>query len=121
MGFPDETRELVFDTIEVNRQINPTTMNVYMFTPYKGTRLYQYCVDKGYLDPDASVHQLLDGAQLNMNTISYDELKGLQRTFPLYVKFPKSDWDRIEKAEKFDDEGNKIFMELRDIYRERFF
>jgi radical SAM superfamily enzyme YgiQ (UPF0313 family) len=122
IGFPDETRELIFDTIEVNRQIAPSTMNVFMFTPYKGTRLYKYCLEKGYLTKNSKVHQVLDGTVggLQMDTISYTELKGLQRTFPLYVKFPKSQWDEIRIAERFDEEGNRVFKEFRDIFWERF-
>ncbi|MBP7529547.1 MAG: B12-binding domain-containing radical SAM protein [Syntrophorhabdaceae bacterium] len=113
IGFPDETRELIFDTIEVNRQINPATMNVYLFTPYRGTRLYEYCLEKGYLNRDDRVHQLLDAVPLKMNSITYDELKGLQRTFPLYAKMPREKFDLIRKAERFDSEGNGVFEELK--------
>lgn len=121
IGFPDETRELVFDTINFNRQINPSTINCYFFTPYRGTALYEYCVEHGYLDKDAKVHQLLDGVELKMDTISYQELKGLQRTFPLYVKMPEEEWDKIRIAERFDEEGNRMFEELSKLYRERYF
>ena len=38
----------------------------------------------------------------------------------MYVKFPKSRWKDIGKAEKFDDEGNKIWNELRQEYLDRF-
>ncbi len=118
IGFPDETRELIFDTIEVNRQINPATMNVYLFTPYRGTRLYEYCLEKGYLNRDDKVHQLLDAVPLKMNSITYDELKGLQRTFPLYAKMPREKFDLIRKAERFDSEGNEVFDELKtEFYR----
>ena len=121
IGFPDETRELVFDTINVNRQINPATMNVYFFTPYKGTRLYQYCIEKGYLGKNDKVHQLLDGVKLKMDTITYQELKGLQRTFPLYAKMPENMFGQMKIAERFDDEGNKMFEKLRGIYYEMYF
>ncbi|MFQ5713577.1 MAG: B12-binding domain-containing radical SAM protein [Candidatus Scalinduaceae bacterium] len=121
IGFPDETRELVFDTINVNRQINPTTMNVYFFTPYKGTRLHQYCIDKGYLDKNDRVHQLLDGVPLKMDSISYQELKGLQRTFPLYAKMPEDMFGKIRIAERFDDEGNKTYEKLKKIFYEKYF
>ncbi len=121
IGFPDETRELVFDTINVNRQINPTTMNVYFFTPYKGTQLHQYCIDKGYLDKNDRVHQLLDGVPLRMDSISYQELKGLQRTFPLYAKMPEDMFGKIRIAERFDDEGNKAYEKLKKIFYERYF
>jgi len=121
IGFPDETRELVFDTIKVNRQINPTTMNVYFFTPYKGTRLYQYCIEKGYLEKGKKVHQLLDGVDLKMDSIGYLELKGLQRTFPLYAKLSEAVFEKIRIAEKFDDEGNRMFEKLKETYYEKFF
>jgi anaerobic magnesium-protoporphyrin IX monomethyl ester cyclase len=121
IGFPDETRELIFDTIDINRQINPVTMNCYMFTPYKGTRLYDYCIEKGYLEKGDKVHQALDGVPLKMKSISYEELKGLQRTFSLYAKLPEEMFAEIRVAERFDDEGNKMFERLKRLYYEKFF
>jgi len=121
IGFPDETRDLIFDTVEFNRELNPRTINCYLFVPYKGTTLYQYCIQEGYLDKNAKVHNLTDSVKLNMASISYEELKGLQRTFPLYVKFPKTEWDKIKRAEKFDEEGDGIFEELSKVYREKYF
>ena len=121
IGFPDETRQLVFDTINFNRLINPTTINCYFFTPYKGTTLYKYCTKRGYLNKDDKVHQLLDGVELNMDTITYEELKGLQRTFPLYAKMPKGEWPEIAIAEKFNKEGNLAYEKLRKIYYQRYF
>ncbi|MFH1423805.1 MAG: radical SAM protein [Candidatus Nealsonbacteria bacterium] len=121
IGFPDETRELIFDTIELNRKLHPRTINCYLFVPYKGTALYQYCIKKGYLDKNAKVHSLTDSVRLNMDSITYEELKGLQRTFPLYARFPKTEWPKIKMAEKFDEEGNKTFEELKRIYQEKYF
>ena len=120
IGFPDETRELIFDTIELNRHINPRTINCYLFTPYKGTDLHKYCIEKGYLGKGDKVHQVLDSVELNMTSISYDEIKGLQRTFPLYSRFPKSDWDDIKIAERFDEEGNLMYEKFQKIYREKY-
>jgi len=121
IGFPDETRELIFDTINVNRQIKPTTINCFMFTPYKGTYMHQYCLEKGYLDKDDRVHQLVDGAELKMDSITYQELKGLQRTFPLYARMPENELDKIRIAERFDEVGNSMFQQLRKVYHERYF
>ena len=49
-----------------------------------------------------------------------EETKGLKRTFPLYIKFPESEFSLIKKAEKFDEEGNKVFAELSKVYREKY-
>jgi len=121
VGFPDETRDLIFDTIELNRQINSRTINCYIFAPYKGTDLYKYCIERGYFKEGDVVHHVLDGGRLRMNTVSYEELKGLQRTFLLYVRFPKSEWPEIKIAEKFDEEGNRIFEKYKKIYQEKYF
>ena len=121
IGFPGETRELIFDTIKLNRKINPSTINCYMFTPYRGTVLYQYCIENGYLDKETKVHQLLDSAEFKKGPLTYQELKGLQRTFPLYAKMSEDKWDKIRIAEQFDDEGNRMFEALKNEYQERYF
>ncbi len=121
IGFPDETRDLIFETIEFNRKINPRTMNCNIMAPYKGTTIYKCCMDKGYLDKDSKVHQVIDGAELNMDSISYKELKGLQRTFALYARSPKTEWPKIKIAENFDEEGNRMFEELKQAYQKKYF
>lgn len=120
IGFPDETRELIFDTIRLNRQIHPATSNCYLFTPYKGTRLYEYCIRKGYLSKDAKVHQAIDSVPMKMPTISYQALKGLQRTFNLYTRLPESMFDEIRIAESFDEKGNIMFEKLKKLFYEKY-
>jgi hypothetical protein len=66
------------------------------------------------------VHQLLDSVPLKMASITYQELKGLQRTFPLYAKLPEDMFDQIMIAEKFDNEGNKMYEKLRKIFFEAY-
>lgn len=121
IGFPDETRELIFDTINLNRELRPKTLNCYMFTPYRGTFLRDYCIEKGYLDKDAETMQALDGADYKYKTITKEELYGLQRTFSLYARFPKEEYDMIKIAEKLDKKGNAMFKRLSRLYYERFF
>lgn len=125
MGFPDETRELVFDTIELNRHVQSATINAYLYNPYKGTELYDVCQKKGYL-PDENDEAVIDIALsgdfpyfktiLNMPQISKVELCGLQRTFVLYAKLPRSEFPRIRIAEQFNEEGNRMFEVLKDEY-----
>ena len=125
MGFPDETRELVFDTIELNRHIQSATINAYLFNPYKGTELYDVCEKKGYL-PQPGEEKVVDSflsedfpyfkSILNMPTITREELTGLQRTFVLYAKLPRSEFPRIRIAEKFDEKGNEMFRVLSEEY-----
>ena len=117
IGFPGETRELVFDTIRLNRMIRPDTVGTFIFTPYKGTELYIYCVEHGYLSPDGPLGDLNKESVLKNNPLGNEELKGLLRTFPLYVHFGEDDFPLIRKAEYFTEEGNRIFRELSERYR----
>ncbi len=127
MGFPDETRELVFDTIELNRHIQSATINAYLFNPYKGTELYEVCKQKGYLpEQDTDETRVIDAflsedfpyfkTILKMQSISREELQGLQRTFVLYAKLPRSEFPRIRVAEQLNDEGDEMFHALREEY-----
>lgn len=116
IGFPGEMRELVFDTIRLNRMINPDTVGTFVFTPYKGTDLYDYCIKHGYITSTTAVGDIFRTSVLENNTLSQDEVKGLLRTFPLYVHFGEDMFEVIKKAEYFTEEGNRIFDELSKIY-----
>lgn len=117
IGFPGETRELIFDTIELNRKISGyDSLTVSIFTPYHGTILREEAIRKGYIDPDIITTHTVSSSLLKMPQLTIEEIDGLMRTFLLYVKFPREMWREIEKAEKFDDEGNKIFKELSETY-----
>jgi radical SAM superfamily enzyme YgiQ (UPF0313 family) len=121
IGFPGETRELIFDTIELNRQLGSDSVNAYIFTPYRGTAMYYDALSKGYLDPNEETNSIITGSILKMPTISKDEILGLVRTFSLYVKFSKEEWPEIAAAEQFTPEGDAMFAQLTKRYYERFF
>ena len=126
MGYPDETRELIFDTIELNREVSTATINAFLYNPYKGTELYDVCLEKGYLPKEGDektvdISLSTEGyayfkTVLNMPTISKQELMGLQKTFVLYAKLPKYEFPRIKIAEKNNEEGLKMFSELSEEY-----
>ena len=120
IGFPDETRELIFDTIDLNRQLGTDTVNCFVFTPYRGTFMYDDAASRGYIDADAEINHITHSI-LTMPTISKEELLGLLRTFSLYVKFPQEEWPQIALAEKLTPEGDEAFAELSKHYYERFF
>ena len=48
------------------------------------------------------------------------EIEEIKKCFALYVKFPKNRWKEIERAEKNDKEGNKIYEELKAEYLEKY-
>ena len=121
IGFPDETRELVFDTIELNRHIIFDTSNAYVFAPFHGTPLHKYSLEKGYISGKDSTGCITLDTPLDMPQFSQGEISGLRKTFALYAKMPKKYWPEIKKAEKNNEEGKAKFIELRKIYQEKYF
>jgi radical SAM superfamily enzyme YgiQ (UPF0313 family) len=124
LGFPHETRELVFDTIEFNRKINAHDRNAYAFTPFHGTPLRKECERLGYLkneDISKSLVSRIDENPLDMPQFSRSEIGKLVKTFNMYVKFPKTRWPEIKKAEEETPEGNKIYQELKNEFTSLFF
>ncbi len=117
VGFPDETRELAFDTIKLNRQITADTLNALFFVPYTGTPLRQYCIDKGYIDSNTKTDSCIKRSVLNMPNFTAREIKGIVRTFPLYVKMPESYYDKIKVAEQLNEEGDKMHFELTQVFK----
>ena len=121
IGFPGETRDLIFETIELNRQIPAyDALTASVFVPYHGTVLRDLAVQKGYIDKNTIVCDMHHSI-LKMPQLSTEELDGLLKTFPLYVHFDKSLWKDIKRAEKNDIIGTKIFNELKERYQEEAF
>jgi radical SAM superfamily enzyme YgiQ (UPF0313 family) len=120
-GFPYETRELAMDTVELNRYIDSDNQNIYSFVPFHGTPLRQDCEMLGLVDPDEITKCLTDKPMLRMPQYTPEEIEGLQKCFVLYVKFPKSRWNDIKRAEPDTPEGNRIYEELREEFVDKYF
>ena len=120
VGYPDETRELIFDTIELTRNLKCNDINAFTFTPYHGTALRDICERKNYIDKESLSHIFATDSMLTMPTISKEEIRGLIKTFVLYARMPKSYWKEIKIAESETEEGVKKYNELMNLYRKEF-
>jgi radical SAM superfamily enzyme YgiQ (UPF0313 family) len=98
LGFPGENKERVLDTVKINAQINPVMVKIYMFNPFKYTRLYDYCKKMGYLRNDRPFPKnLFDGPNLKLPTITDEEIRFCSNYFLImmldyqacYLKFPR--------------------------------
>ena len=122
IGFPEETRELIFDTIKLNKQINVDSINGFVFQPYKGTYLRNYCIEKGYLSENNNeTSNPIGYSLLNMSQISKEEIEGLIRTFVLYIKLPEEYHSKIKIAEQLDEKGDEMLCELTDVLYDKYY
>ena len=120
VGYPDETRELIFDTIELTRKLKCTDINAFTFTPYHGTSLRGLCEKKNYLEKDTLGHIYVQDSLLNMDSISKEEIRGLMKTFVLYARLPRSYWKNIKIAEAETSEGLEKYNELMNLYTKEY-
>jgi anaerobic magnesium-protoporphyrin IX monomethyl ester cyclase len=120
IGMPEETRELIFETIDFTRQLpsDIDTTGCFIFSPLHGTELRTIAVQNGYLDPNTLCDisdpevSILDQPQLPRA-----EVLGIAKTFGLYQCVPKSDWDRVRLAEEDSRDGDAMLDLLQREYR----
>jgi radical SAM superfamily enzyme YgiQ (UPF0313 family) len=123
MGFPSENRELIFDTIRLNKQLwninNKMEFNIFLFAPFRGCELYDLCMEKGLLRTE-SITDKTDMATESVLDFPYafkKELRGLLKTFNLYVKLPQEYYPQIKVAEEDNPEGREMFEELGNLLK----
>lgn len=120
-GFPEETRELAMDTVELNRHIKADNANIYSFVPFHGTPLRKVCEDKGLITHETITKCLTDRPVFEMEQYSIEEIMGLRKCFVMYVAFPKNRWKDIRRAEAETPEGRRIYDELKQEYMDKYF
>ena len=110
-----------FETIELNRQIDADNHICSTFMPFHGTSLRKMSEDLGYIKPGTITKSLYsEKSMLNMPQFTPDEIEGIRKCFVLYIKFPKNRWKEIERAEKEDEEGNRIYKILKEEFLEKY-
>ncbi|MBI5698817.1 B12-binding domain-containing radical SAM protein [Candidatus Saganbacteria bacterium] len=116
IGLPFETRELIFDTIELFRRCKPATYSVGIFQPFMGSKLRQVCVDKGFYDPAGDTYEYpSDTSVLTMPQLPAMEIEKLYRTFMLYTKVDKNLFPLVKKAEDDDVLLAELIRQYQDV------
>ncbi|CAA6604924.1 hypothetical protein MTBLM1_40128 [Rhodospirillaceae bacterium LM-1] len=110
IGLPGETRQNVFETIELNRRAGARACNVYIVFPYPGTP-----IQMEYRFPlrgdDGDIIPISRASELSLSHMSEEELKALEFSFNYYLILPKALWPLVRLAES----GSHVAKSLRDI------
>lgn len=84
VGVPYEGPKEILDTIKLNAQIEPDISIVSIFYPYQGTRLYEICLEKGFLkekDLKKIPKNYYSTSVLSLPTIRREQIKFFYRYF----------------------------------------
>ena len=120
LGFPGETRDLIFDTVEFMRAAKVHSPSINFVYPFKGTALRDQVIREKLFDPATEEYGTAqwsrDFPAIYNPNISLEEYAGIFRTFIFYCKMPKKYWGDLKIAEKFTNQGNAMFKKMSEVY-----
>jgi anaerobic magnesium-protoporphyrin IX monomethyl ester cyclase len=91
-GLPDETPEKMWESATLNRQIRADNTSTFVFYPFPGTALAEYCVGKGLLDAE-TVEEINNGVGSYHTTLFIkhpyrDFALNMASLLPLFSRLP---------------------------------
>lgn len=110
-GFPEETREMVLETIRLNNKVKPPYCAAGYFQPLEGTSLRDYAIEHGLLDEtskglfNSSAFQL--PSKLSNLKISKADLIHYHDNFSYYVYINEMLWPLIKYIN-----GKNVFSKI---------
>lgn len=116
IGLPFETRENIFETIELNRRCKPATSSVVFLEPYPKTEIYSICVSNGFIEPGYIPICDFFTPHIKEKTISHKELRGLIKTFTIYMRVPRLLYPLVKICEQDNPISNLLFKILVKFY-----
>jgi radical SAM superfamily enzyme YgiQ (UPF0313 family) len=91
-GLPDETPEKMWESVTLNRQIRADNTSTFVFYPFPGTALADYCIRKGLLDAE-TVEEINSGVGSYHTTLLIkhphrDFALNMASLLPLFSRLP---------------------------------
>ena len=91
MGMPDETLAMAWETILINRRIQPMFVDMGLFTPYPNLEITEYAKRQGCLT-DAGIEEMAHGRKKMLSSVlkqpEIKEVCNLHKFFYLLVRHP---------------------------------
>lgn len=114
LGLPDETREMVFETIQLIKRIKTakTDVTVSIYQAYENTPLYDYCIDHGYFREGTVINTTVFTPTVSNPHMSFAEIESLFHCFNLYVRTDESMWPEIDALDLKTEQGLQRFKEI---------
>lgn len=91
IGLPYESRDMIFETIELGRVSKPSHTNANIFFPYLGTPLGEVAADAKFVNLEEVRISKFDASRtlLDMPQIKPKEVEAIRRLWSFYIGWPK--------------------------------
>ncbi len=81
IGVPFETEKQILESIEFNLRLNPESIAVHHFTPFLGTKLYDICVENGFIKGFTQEGDVYESTVVDMPQLSKERINELVQLF----------------------------------------
>ncbi len=81
VGLPEETYKKYLDTVNLSRKIKPDVVSMFVFYPYPGTELYDYCIERGYFNPGEPLPKGYISRRSSLLDLPYFSKKDIAKCF----------------------------------------
>ena len=112
IGFPTETREEVFETIDLCSKVKSDVDSVSIFQPYSGLPMTNLAKSNGWIKEGAQIPTFTESSIIDQPTLTSKQVSNLRRVFMLYAKLPKTYWQEIRKCEDDYSNNKDLFKKL---------
>ena len=112
IGFPTETREEAFQTINFIRELDLDISIMSIFYPFIGTPLRKFCIENGYITGNEKTTNFTDPPILKNQPMSPMEVYNIRRLYSLYTRLPVEYSPKIERCEKDFDNNLELYNDL---------
>ena len=114
-GWPGESMENAYETVNLCRRIAPDDVNSNVLVPYSKTQIAEYCMENGYIDcmsTYSDTGSTRTGECLQIKQDNIKQLINLDKLCYLAVRFPRLGW-LINLLIKLPP--NRLFVLVKDL------
>jgi radical SAM superfamily enzyme YgiQ (UPF0313 family) len=90
VGLPLENNKALLETVKLNAQVRPSKIQTSIFYPYPFTRLYNLCIEKGYLNQGKIVNDYFKDTILQLDSMDREQIIFFRIYFTLLVRVYKA-------------------------------
>ena len=118
IGLPDETKEMIFETISLVKEVIGPKINVTIsiYQAYEGTPLYNYCIDNKLYKKEKIVNTNIYMPNIKSRYLTDDDVLKFLHTFNLYVRSDHSEWPEIDALDINSQKGKQRIEQLVEKY-----